>query len=58
MSKMSDLDLEIKLMLEDSVHPTSIAKRLGIPLIWVYDTLESMEPDEDEPYNPNNTVNS
>ena len=57
MSKMADLSLEIELMLEDGIHPTSIAKRLDIPLSWVYDTLESMEPNEEE-LSPFVTVNS
>ena len=55
---MSELDIEIRELLEDDINPVTIARRLGIPLTWVYDTLESMEPDEDEPFNPNNTVNS
>lgn len=58
MSHMSELDIEIRELLEDDINPVTIARRLGIPLTWVYDTLESMEPDEDEPFNPNNTVNS
>jgi hypothetical protein len=57
MSKMADLSLEIQLMLEDSIHPTSIAKRLDVPLSWVYDTLEQMEPNEEE-LSPFATLNS
>ena len=57
MSKMADLSLEIQLMLEDGVHPTSIAKRLDIPLSWVYDTLEQMEPNEED-MSPFATLNS
>jgi predicted transcriptional regulator len=57
MSKMADLCLEIQLMLEDNVHPTSIAKRLDVPLSWVYDTLEQMEPSEEE-LSPFATLNS
>jgi len=56
MSKMADLSLEIQLMLEDGVHPTSISKRLDIPLSWVYDTLEQMEPSEE--LSPFTTINS
>jgi hypothetical protein len=57
MSKMADLSLEIQLMLEDGVHPTAIAKRLDIPLSWVYDTLEQMEPNEED-MSPFATLNS
>lgn len=57
MSKMADLDLEVQLMLEDGAHPTKIAKTLNIPLSWVYDTLEHMEPSEEE-LSPFITVNS
>jgi hypothetical protein len=47
MSKMSDLYMEVELMLEEGEHPSRIARRLGIPLSMVYDVLESM-PAEDE----------
>lgn len=57
MSKMSELDLEVQLMLEDNIHPTKIAKTLNIPLSWVYDTLEHMEPSEEE-LSPFATMNS
>jgi len=57
MSKMADLSLEIQSMLEDGDHPTKIAKILEVPLGWVYDTLESMEPNEEE-LSPFATVNS
>lgn len=58
MSKMADLDIEIREMLESDTNPVTIAKMLNIPLTWVYDTLESMDDPDEEPYNPNNTVNS
>lgn len=57
MSKMSDLSLEIELMIEQGTHPATIAKRLDIPLSWVYDTLEQMEPSEEE-LSPFATLNS
>ena len=44
---MSDLYMEIELMLEEGEHPARIARRLGIPLSMVYDVLESM-PEQDE----------
>jgi len=57
MSKMADMMLDIEMMIEDNIHPTSIAKRLDIPLSWVYDTLEQMEPSEEE-LSPFATLNS
>ena len=47
MSKMSDLYMEVELMLAEGEHPARIARRLGIPLSMVYDVLESM-PEEDK----------
>ena len=47
MSRMSDLYMEVELMLSEGEHPARIARRLGIPLSTVYDVLESM-PEEDE----------
>ena len=54
---MADMMLDIQMMIEDNIHPTSIAKRLDIPLSWVYDTLEQMEPSEEE-LSPFATLNS
>jgi hypothetical protein len=57
MSKMADLSLDIEMMIEDGVHPATIAKLLGIPVVLVYDTLEQMEPSEEE-LSPFATLNS
>jgi len=54
---MSDVMLEIEVMIEDGVHPATIAKMLGIPIVWVYDTLEQMEPNEED-MSPFATLNS
>lgn len=43
MSKMSEISLEIRDLLEAGMNPIRIAKLLEVPLPWVYDTLESME---------------
>ena len=43
MSKMSELNYDIETMLADGVHPTMIAKTLGVDLPSVYDVLEQME---------------
>lgn len=56
MSKMADLDLSIRDMLEEGYNPVSISVRLGIPLHFVYDVLE-YEQDMEE-LSPFNTVNS
>lgn len=58
MSKMADLDIEIREMLERDTNPVVIAKMLDIPITWVYDTLERMDDPDEELYHPNNTVNS
>jgi len=60
MSQMSELDIDIRTMLEQKIHPTKIAKQLQIPLTWVYDTLENMEDSESqfEVYSPFHTINS
>ena len=57
MSKISDVMLDIEMMIEQKVHPVTIAKQLGIPIVWVYDTLEQMEPNEEE-LSPFITINS
>jgi hypothetical protein len=54
---MSDVMLEIEMMIEDGVHPMTIARMLGIPIVWVYDTLEQMEPNEED-MSPFATMNS
>ena len=54
---MSDVMLEIEMMIEDGVHPMTIAKMLDIPIVWVYDTLEQMEPNEED-MSPFATLNS
>ena len=40
MSKISELDLTIRDMLEEGYSPVSISVRLGIPVYFVYDILE------------------
>ena len=56
MSKMADLDLSIRDMLEEGYGPISISVRLGIAVYFVYDILE-YEQDMEE-LSPFNTVNS
>jgi hypothetical protein len=54
---MSDVMLDIEMMIEQGVHPMTIAKILDIPIVWVYDTLEQMEPSEED-MSPFATMNS
>ena len=54
---MAELDMEIRDMLAEDVHPTKISKALKIPLSMVYDVLESIS-DLDEELSPFITVNS
>jgi hypothetical protein len=52
MSKMAELDMQIREMLDDGVAPPTIAKILEVPLGMVYDVLESYpDPDEYDEYN-------
>jgi hypothetical protein len=57
MSKMTNVMLDIEMMIEEGTHPATIAKILDIPIVWVYDTLEQMEPSEEE-LSPFATLNS
>jgi|APCry1669188970_1035186.scaffolds.fasta_scaffold77807_3 hypothetical protein len=56
MSKMAELDMEIRDMLDEGFSPVSVSVRLNIPLTFVYDVLDSVQEDED--LSPFNTVNS
>jgi len=43
MSKMSELCIDIELMLEQGYSPVRIAEYLEVPITWVYETSELME---------------
>jgi hypothetical protein len=58
MSAMAELAFEIELLLNEEVAPKMIAIRLGIPVSFVYDVVESIQDSEYEELNPFNTVNS
>ena len=60
MSKMSELNIDIVNMLEDRIHPTRIAKILGIPLSMIYDVLENWDDikGNTEVFSPFETINS
>ena len=49
MSRMSDLDLEIRNMLDEGLRPFTIASLLKVPLQMVYDVIES-ETENDSHY--------
>ena len=42
---MSDLDLEIRALLDEGLRPTSVASLLNIPLEMVYDCIDAMDTD-------------
>jgi len=49
MSRMADLDLEIRNMLDEGLRPFTVASLLQIPLQMVYDVIES-ETENDSHY--------
>ena len=43
MSKMAELELEIRELLEDGVSPSVIAQELKVPVTWVYPVMIEIE---------------
>ena len=58
MSKMSELSLDIEMMLEKGDHPATISAVLDCPVSFVYDVLEDVQDAQFDEFNPFNTVNS
>ena len=58
MSKMSELDIDIKSMLERGSHPATIARILEIPVTWVYEYSDTVDEEVNEDFAPFNTINS
>lgn len=58
MSKISELSLEIEMMLEEGTHPSTISAVLDCPVSFVYDVLEDIQDSEFDELNPFNTINS
>jgi hypothetical protein len=58
MSQMSELSLEIEMMLEKGDHPSTISAVLDCPVSFVYDVLEEIQDSQFDELNPFNTVNS
>ena len=48
MSRMAELDLEIRELLNDGLGYEEISLRLDIPIQWVYAVVESEMPDYDD----------
>ncbi len=57
MSKMADLYMEIEEMLEKGTHPATISAVLDVPVVFVYDVVESIEGQTEE-LSPFRTINS
>jgi len=57
MSKMANLYMEIEEMLEKGTHPATISAVLDVPVIFIYDVVESIEGQAEE-FSPFKTINS
>jgi hypothetical protein len=57
MSKMANLYMEIEEMLEKGTHPATISAVLDVPVIFIYDVVESIEGQTEE-FSPFKTINS
>ena len=57
MSKMAELYTEIEEMLDKGTHPATISAVLDVPVIFVYDVIESLESQSEE-LSPFETINS
>ena len=57
MSKVAELYTEIAEMLEEGTHPATISAVLDVPVVFVYDVVESLDSQSEE-LSPFNTVNS
>jgi hypothetical protein len=55
---MSELALEIEMLLDEDVPPKMIAVRLGVPVTFVYDVVESIHDQQYDETDPFNTINS
>ena len=56
MSRMSELDIDIRSLLEKGRTAMDIARELEIPISWVYEKHEAEEPEE--VLSPFATINS
>jgi hypothetical protein len=58
MSKVSELSLDIEMMLEKGDHPATISAVLDCPVNFVYEVLEDIQDAHYDELDPFNTVNS
>ena len=56
MSRMSELDIDIRSLLEQGRTAMDIARELEIPVSWIYEKPEAQEPQE--VLSPFATINS
>lgn len=57
MSKVAELYTEIEEMLEQGTHPATISAVLDVPVVFVYDVIETLEG-QTEDLSPFRTINS
>ena len=57
MSKVAELYTEIEEMLDKGTHPATISAVLDVPVVFVYDVIESLESQTEE-LSPFRTINS
>ena len=57
MSKVAELYTEIEEMLEEGTHPATISAVLDVPVVFVYDVVESLDSQSEE-LSPFRTINS
>lgn len=57
MSKVAELYTEIEEMLDKGTHPATISAVLDVPVVFVYDVIESLESQSEE-LSPFETINS
>jgi sugar-specific transcriptional regulator TrmB len=57
MSKVAELYTEIEDMLDKGTHPATISAVLDVPVVFVYDVIESLESQTEE-LSPFRTINS
>ena len=54
---MADLYLDIETILEECTHPATISAVLDVPVVFVYDVVESIQSQSEE-LSPFLTINS
>jgi len=52
MSRMSEISLEIQVMLDECIEPATIAKTLGVPVAWVVAEQTANEREQREYEDP------